>query len=151
MFAPQRTEALALTGDERVLEIGTGSGYQTAILAALAREVISIERRIDLADQARARLAALGSHNVLIIAGDGSLGYAAGAPYAAIIVTAGAPAIPDALKEQLADGGRLVIPVGPRWHQELLVLRRRAGELTTSVRDACVFVPLVGEGGWPDR
>jgi protein-L-isoaspartate(D-aspartate) O-methyltransferase len=145
------TEALALTGDERVLEIGTGSGYQTAILAVLARDVISIERRPELAAQARARLDGLGHRNVQVIIGDGSLGYAAAAPYAAIIVTAGAPRVPDPLRAQLAEGGRLVIPVGSPWQQDLLVVRRRAGDFETLVRDACVFVPLVGEGGWSDR
>ena len=143
------TEALALGGAERVLEIGTGSGYQTAILAALAREVISIERHQLLADQARTRLAALGYENVDVRVGDGSLGYPAGAPYDAILVAAAAPRIPDALKTQLADGGRLAIPVGPQGRQELTIVRRHGDQFTESRREGCVFVPLVGEEGWP--
>ena len=143
------TEALALAGGERVLEIGTGSGYQTAILAELAHEVISVERRPELASRARARLAALGYHNVQIVIGDGSLGHPGAAPYDAILVTAGAPRLPESLKAQLSEGGRLVIPVGSREHQELRVVRREQEGFVESTRDACVFVPLVGSEGWP--
>jgi protein-L-isoaspartate(D-aspartate) O-methyltransferase len=142
------TEALGLTGGERVLEVGTGSGYQAAILAELTREVISIERHPELAATARARLASLGYHNVSVVVGDGSVGYAAAAPYDAILVTAGAPDVPAPLKAQLADGGRLVIPVGSRGHQDLFVIRREHDVLTTAIREGCVFVPLVGANGW---
>ncbi len=143
------TEALALGGTEHVLEIGTGSGYQTAVLATLARDVVSIERWPVLAAEARARLGALGCTNVRVNVGDGSAGWPADAPYDAILVTAGAPRVPEPLKAQLCDGGRLVIPVGPREHQQLTVVARRGGEFTEVARDGCVFVPLVGEGGWP--
>ena len=145
------TEALALGGVERVLEIGTGSGYQTAILAELAREVISMERHTELAEQARSRLAALGYSNVTVLIGDGSAGYSTGAPYDAILVGAGAPRVPDALKSQLADGGRLVIPVGPHGRQSLTVVSRRGDQFSEGVREACVFVPLVGREGWPPQ
>jgi protein-L-isoaspartate(D-aspartate) O-methyltransferase len=143
------SEALGLAGVERVLEIGTGSGYQTAILAELAREVVSIERHADLGEQARARLAALGYQNVTVLLGDGSAGVPAFAPYDAILVAAGAPRVPDALKQQLAEGGRLVIPVGPQGHQSLILVRRNGDEFTETTREGCVFVPLVGREGWP--
>ena len=146
------TEALALEGRERVLEIGTGSGYQTAVLAELAREVISIERWPDLADAARATLAALGYTNVSVVVGDGTLRDPAAAPFDRILVTAGAPRVPDTLQQQLAlDGGRLVIPIGPPEQQWLTVVERHADRFVHSVREACVFVPLVGEYAWPDR
>jgi protein-L-isoaspartate(D-aspartate) O-methyltransferase len=145
------TEALALTGGERVLEIGTGSGYQTAILAELAREVISIERHAPLADQARGRLATFGYGHVQVLVGDGSRGDAARAPYDAILVTAGAPRVPETLKGQLAAGGRLVVPVGPQGQQTLMVVRRDGERFLETARESCVFVPLVGEEGWPDE
>jgi len=144
------TQALGLTGDERVLEIGTGSGYQTAILAELAREVISIERRPELAERARLRLVALGYRNVQVVAADGSLGFPDAAPYDAILVAAAAPRLPEALTAQLADGGRIAIPIGSREHQELRVIRREKDAFVETVADACVFVPLIGEGGWPN-
>ena len=143
------TEALCLTGTERVLEVGTGSGYQAAILAELAREVISIERRPELAATARERLSALGYLNVQVVVADGSLGFPDAAPYDAILVAAGAPRLPDSLKTQLADGGRIAIPIGSREHQELRVLRRVGADFVETVHDACVFVPLIGAGGWP--
>jgi protein-L-isoaspartate(D-aspartate) O-methyltransferase len=142
------TEALGLTGGERVLEVGTGSGYQTAVLAELAREVISLERLPELAAAARRRLDGLGYRNVQVIVGDGSLGYPAAAPYDAILVTAGAPQVPEALKAQLSSGGRLVIPVGPRAHQDLYIIRRERDAFVSAIRESCVFVPLVGEQGW---
>jgi len=142
------TEAIGLTGPERVLEIGTGSGYQTAILAELAREVISIERLPALAERARERLAAQGYTNVHVVVGDGSLGYPALAPYDAILVAAGAPRVPASLKAQLADGGRLAIPVGPHGHQDLTLIRREGDEFLETARESCVFVPLVGAEGW---
>src|SRR5690349_4873447 len=119
------TEALQLAGSERVLDVGTGSGYQAAVLSLLAREVITIERRPELADSARATLAALRYINVTVIAGDGTLGIPEHAPFDAIVVGAGAPRVPVALKAQLSpDGGRLVIPVGPPEHQMLHVVTR---------------------------
>ena len=143
------TEALALTGVERVLEIGTGSGYQTAILAEIAREVISIERHASLAESARARLAALGYRNAQVAVGDGSTGYPPGAPFDAILVAAAAPRVPDPLKLQLADGGRLAIPIGPYGQQELTVVRRHGDAFVETRREPCIFVPLVGQEGWP--
>jgi protein-L-isoaspartate(D-aspartate) O-methyltransferase len=144
------TEALGLRGGERVLEIGTGSGYQAAILAELAREVISIERQPELAARAATLLASLGYRNVQVLVGDGSSGHEAEAPYDAILVTAGSPRIPDVLKSQLAYGGRLVIPVGPRAHQELTVVQRIGDRYTEAFRESCVFVPLIGREAWPD-
>ena len=143
------TEALALAGGERVLEVGTGSGYQTAVLAELARDVLSIERRPALAAQARERLAALGYGHVRVLVGDGSVGYQPGAPYEAILVGAGAPRVPEVLQAQLADGGRLVIPVGPHGRQDLVVVRRIQDAFVQTVREGCVFVPLIGEAGRP--
>ena len=141
--------ALALTPADRVLEVGTGSGYQAAVLGKMAGEVWSIERHAPLADDARQRLEALGLSNVHVVVGDGTTGLAEHAPYDAILVTAGAPAVPHALREQLADGGRLVIPVGPASHQDLMVCRRRGSSFEDRMGEACVFVPLVGRDGWP--
>jgi protein-L-isoaspartate(D-aspartate) O-methyltransferase len=144
------TEALRLVGHERVLEVGTGSGYQAAILAELAREVVSIERRPELAEAARERLALLGYSNVRVIVGDGSVGYPDGAPYEAILVAAASPRVPESLKHQLADGGRLVIPVGSPEEQRLTVVNREGASYLESVHEGCVFVPLVGAEGWPE-
>ena len=145
------TEALMLKGTERVLEIGTGSGYQAAILAELAAEVITIERRPELADDARTILGSLGYPNVEVMVGDGTLGLAARAPFDRILVTAGAPRVPEALTQQLSpDGGRLVIPVGSSEQQWLRVITRDGDRLDDTTREACVFVPLVGEDAWPD-
>jgi protein-L-isoaspartate(D-aspartate) O-methyltransferase len=148
------TETLRLTGHERVLDVGTGSGYQTAVLAELAREVVTIERVPELADAARARLAALGYTNVDVRLGDGTIGVAERAPFDAILVAAGAPRVPAALKEQLAsDGGRLVIPIGPPEHQWLTLVTRHGDRFTEAASIGCVFVPLVGQQGWnpPER
>jgi protein-L-isoaspartate(D-aspartate) O-methyltransferase len=142
------TESLRLTGDERVLEIGTGSGYQAAILAQLSRHVTSVERLSSLAERARAILTGLGHENVDVVVGDGSLGYAEAAPYDRVIVTAGAPRLADAWVEQLAEGGRLIAPIGGRWGQILTVVTRNGGELKHETAGGCVFVPLVGEDGW---
>jgi len=142
------TEALLLEGGELVLEVGTGSGYQTAILAELAGRVISIERRPELADAARSTLASLGYDNVEIVIGDGTLGLADRAPFDRILVTAGAPSVPTALKDQLAVGGRLVVPVGPSGYQYLTVVDRTSTGFNQHERDACVFVPLIGRHGW---
>ena len=149
------TESLALTetwpwSDERptVLDVGTGSGYQAAVLAQMGARVVSIERDARLAEEARQRLAALG-YEVDIVVGDGSLGYGPRVPYAGIVVAAGAPAVPAALLDQLAEGARLVIPVGSRHTQRLTVVRRIADGVETTVGEACVFVPLVGSQGHP--
>ena len=143
------TEALGLTGGERVLDVGTGSGYQAAVLAELAREVITIERRPELAEAARATLDALGYRSVDVIVGDGTLGSPAHAPFDGILVGAGAPRVPDALREQLArDGGRLVIPVGPPDQQWLVVVTRSGDSYTESKGVGCIFVPLLGADGW---
>src|SRR5580704_15261546 len=141
-------EALTLEGSERVLEVGAGCGYQAAVLSLLAREVISIETQPALAARARERLAQLGYRNVRIEEGDGSFGWAAGAPYEAILVTAAAPAVPPPLLEQLAEGGRLVIPVGKSDHQELMCIAKREGRINERSLFACRFVPLVGHYGW---
>lgn len=144
-------EALELAGGERVLDVGTGSGYATAILAEIAGEVIGIEREPALAEAARQRLRRLGYGNVEVITGDGSMGWPAKAPYQAIVVAAGAPAAPEALCEQLADGGRLVLPVGEnRAWQRLERWRKRAdGGFDTEYLADVRFVPLIGEAGWP--
>ena len=142
-------EALLLEGSEKVLEIGAGSGYQAAVLSLLAREVIAVESQPLLADGARIRLAKLGYKNVRVETGDGSLGWPPDAPYDAILVTAGAPYIPPPLIEQLAEGGRLVIPVGPAKQQELLRILKREGRTTQESLIACRFVPLLGLFGWP--
>lgn len=144
------TQALRLTPAARVLEIGTGSGYQAAVLASIAREVISIERYPELAAQARDRLARLGFANVVVLEGDGSLGWPALAPFDGIIVTAGAPTVPAALGAQLSVGGRLVIPVGPRHVQRLLVITREGDRFREQMLHACAFVPLVGPEAWPE-
>lgn len=142
------TEALTLNTDAHVLEVGTGSGYQAAVLSHLAGDVTSIERIPELAIAARARLNRLGVANVTVVEGDGSAGWPAGAPYDAIIVTAAAPRVPPALSEQLADGGRFVIPVGTRRQQMCMVITRQGAALETRELIACVFVPLLGAQGW---
>jgi protein-L-isoaspartate(D-aspartate) O-methyltransferase len=144
------TEALAIGADDRVLDVGTGSGYQAAILGELASAVITIERRPDLAREARARLGARGYTNVTVIVGDGSLGFPERSPYDAMLVAAAAPRVPDALLAQLSDGGRLAIPVGPLGHQVLTLVRRTGGSFQEAGRAGCVFVPLIGAGGFAD-
>jgi protein-L-isoaspartate(D-aspartate) O-methyltransferase len=144
------TEALSLSVTARVLDVGTGSGYQAAILGELARDVITIERRPELARIASETLASLGYQNIRAIVGDGSLGYAEEAPFDGILVAAGAPTIPLKLTQQLSpDGGRLVIPIGPPDLQRLTVVTRDGERWSETVRDPCVFVPLLGVGGWP--
>ncbi len=141
-------DALSLEGHERVLEIGAGSGYQAAVLSLLAREVIAVETQPVLASAAGERLARLGYANVRIEEADGSLGWPSEAPYDAILVTAGAPAVPPPLVEQLAEGGRLVIPVGRPEQQELLRIVKRDGGTIQESLYACRFVPLLGRHGW---
>jgi len=143
------TEDLAVRPGDRVLEIGTGSGYQAAILAWLGARVTSLERQTVLIEPARARIAALDlADSVEIREADGSLGDQTGAPWDGIIVTAAAPSVPDALREQLADGGRLVIPVGSRDRQLLTVVTRQGDEWVERSDGYCVFVPLIGPGGF---
>jgi protein-L-isoaspartate(D-aspartate) O-methyltransferase len=145
------TEALTLTGHEKVLEIGTGSGYQAAILAELADRVFSIERIASLADRARKVLDSLGYYNVLIRVGDGTYGWKEESPFDAIIVTAGAPHVPKTLFDQLTVGGRLVVPAGDRHTQKLLKLTRTSDEpdkAETKDLGGCRFVNLIGEYGW---
>jgi len=144
------TAALEIRPADRVLEIGTGSGYQTAVLAHLAAKVVSIERHAALADSAANRLRALGLDQVTVVVGDGTEGWPAAAPYDRILVTAGAPAVPETLIEQLAADGRLVIPVGPAGLQHLTIVDRVAEGTVVREADACVFVPLVGRHGWSD-
>ena len=145
------TAVLAPQPSHRVLEVGTGSGYQAAVLALLAGEVISVERLAPLAESADALLQTLGAVNVRVIVADGSAGYPPGAPFDRILVTAGAPAVPDVLRDQLAEAGRLVIPVGPGGFQRLTVVDRRGETFAIREEEACVFVPLVGRHGWADR
>ncbi len=133
----------------KVLEIGTGSGYQTAILAELAREVCTVERIAALSEKARGTLADLGYENIRYRVGDGTLGWREEAPFDRIIVTAGAPGVPESLKGQLADGGRLVIPVGGGHGQDLLIVTREGKEFRTEKGTGCIFVKLIGEEGWP--
>ena len=142
------TQSLCPTPADLVLEVGTGSGYQAAVLSKLVREVVSIEWVPQLADRARAMLARLGVSNATVLAGDGSEGFAEGQPYNGIIVTAGAPQVPQTLRQQLAEGGRLVIPVGTTSYQQLLVIRRQGGCCEEEWREGCVFVPLQGKHGW---
>ena len=142
------TSYLGLTGCERVLEIGGGSGYQAAILACLCAEVHSVERVPALVAKAREKLAALGIDNVHLHEGDGTLGWPEQAPYEAEIVTAAAPDIPPPLKDQLAANGRLVIPAGSRRIQELRIVTRRGDRFDTKGGESCCFVPLLGEHGW---
>jgi len=144
------TEALELTGTERVLEIGTGSGYAAAILSRIVTTVYSVERLDVLARSARERLKRLGYKNIIIHEGDGTLGWEEHAPYDAIVVTAGAPSVPQPLLEQLAVGGRLVIPVGRTYDVQMLVRVRRVGERDYRHEELCGvrFVPLIGAAGW---
>ena len=142
-------QELQLTGREKVLEIGTGSGYQTVLLSHLVSQVFSIERIGALMDSARAIIAKLGKGNVSLLQGDGTLGWRDYAPYDAILVSAAAPEVPRALAEQLGEGGRMLIPVGGRDEQVLYVITRRGPELQRRAIGPVRFVPLVGTQGWP--
>lgn len=142
-------ELLELRGTEKVLDVGTGSGYHAAVLGALARQVISIERIPELADTARENLRHAGlDSNIVVLCGDGSLGVPEQAPFDAISVAAGSPRIPPALLAQLNDPGILVIPVGDRDEQDLRVVRKENGKITTRIASGCRFVPLIGSEGW---
>ncbi|MCD4801688.1 MAG: protein-L-isoaspartate(D-aspartate) O-methyltransferase [Anaerolineales bacterium] len=144
------TERLNLGGEERVLEIGTGSGYQAAILGKLAAEVHTVERHPSLAKSAAQLLADLGYENIQVHLGDGTRGLLDFAPYDAIMVTAAAPDVPDPLLDQLADGGRLIMPVGGRGGQMLHLCQRRGEEIIRDNLTPVAFVPLIGDHGWPD-
>ncbi len=144
------TEALELTGKEKVLEVGTGSGYQAAILAELARLVITIERLPSLAETAKKVLDSLGYTNIEVHLAEETVGWPSGAPYDAIMVTAAAPRVPTDLLTQLANGGRLVVPVGSRHVQELYKITRRGKKNEVRHLGGCRFVSLIGKGGWEE-
>lgn len=141
-------QALELTGNEHALEVGTGSGYQAAVLSRLVKHVYTVEIIPELADSARTILKQLQYDNVEVVAANGSIGWKAEAPYDAIIVAAASPVVPHALVEQMRDGGRLVLPVGSLFQQRLLRIRKREEEISTEDLGGCAFVPLVGEEGW---
>lgn len=145
------TELLRLLPTDKVLEVGTGSGYQAAVLALLAREVITVERFEPLAKAAALRLRSLGARNVRVEVGDGTLGWRAHAPYDAILVAAAAPHLPEALMDQLAVGGRLVCPVGGAQGQIMMRITRREEGFHAEEGIMCMFVPLIGEQGWPQQ
>jgi len=142
------TELLAPEPHHCILEIGTGSGYQTAVLSRLSKQVVTIERHPELARAAGEVFAVLGLGNVDVRVGDGTEGLPDEAPFDRILVTAGAPSIPESLRGQLADGGRLVLPVGPSGYQHLTVIDRFGNSFEQQEREACVFVPLIGRHGW---
>jgi protein-L-isoaspartate(D-aspartate) O-methyltransferase len=142
------TQALDLKGGDRVLEVGTGSGYQAAVLAEMGARVWTIERVPSLARRAERILWELGYRNVTTRAGDGTLGWPEEAPFTGIIVTAGSPAIPERLANQLEPGGRMVIPIGDRDYQDLVRVTKTGEGLSTETLLPCVFVPLIGEFGW---
>ena len=144
------TQSLALQGHECVLEVGTGAGYQAAVLSRLVAHVYTIEYFPTLAEHARAMLQRLGYTNVQVITGDGSLGLPAHAPYQGILVAAAAPQVPQPMLAQLAEGGRLVIPVGSITSQDLLIVTRHQEDYTQVRSVPCRFVPLLGQEGWAD-
>ncbi len=144
------TEMLELKGTERVLEIGTGSGYQAAVLAELSEKVFTVERVKPLADKARATLDRLGYRNVAMKIFDGTYGWKDMGPFDAIVVTAASPDVPQPLVEQLKEGGRLVIPVGERFSQVLVKIEKTATGITSRSDIPCVFVPLIGNHGWKE-
>ncbi len=149
-IAARMTELLAPSGSDRVLEIGTGTGYQTALLALLAEEVFTVERIAALAERASANLAGLGFRNVHLRIGDGSLGWIEKAPFDRILVAAAAPEVPPSLAAQLAPGGRMVLPVGDASTQVLTLVVAGSEGLERRAHEGCVFVRLIGEEGWPD-
>ncbi len=142
------TDSLRLTGSERILEIGTGCGYQAAVLSLLASEVYTVEVLPELTNTSMERLQRLGFANVHVLCGDGSLGVPEFAPFDAIVVAAAAPAIPVPLLAQLAEGGRLIAPVGDKWQQELQLIRKKEGQYIFEQGSPCRFVPLIGKYGW---
>lgn len=144
------TQAGRVEPGDKALEVGAGSGYQAAILARLGAKVYAVERNFRLVEEARLRLSRLGYSGIELIWGDGSEGYTPAAPYQVILVSAAAPRVPQALLDQLADGGRLVIPVGERDRQDLQLIFKHAGQLATRTLDPCQFVPLIGKHGWPE-
>ena len=144
------TELLELKGTEKVLEIGTGSGYQGAVLAELAKEVYTIERIGPLADRAAAEFRTLGYNNVYVRTGDGTLGWPEAAPFDRIIITAASPEIPKPLIEQLAMNGIFIIPVGSRYSQQLMKITKTGHGLKEDYHTPCVFVPLIGKYGWEE-
>lgn len=145
------TELLRIGPGDKVLEVGTGSGYQAAVLGELAAEVHTLERYAELSLSAEARLSGLGYTNIQVHTGDGTLGYPPEAPFDRIIVTAASPSVPPALKDQLVDGGRLVIPVGKRYSSQVLEVYDRKGDVFSVLKHiSVVFVPLIGEGGWEE-
>jgi len=145
------TELLQIKKDEKILEIGTGSGFQTAILGRFTRRVYTIERHRELSDTARKRLREMGYANIVFKVGDGSIGWPQHGPFDKIIVTAGAPVLPRTLTDQLADGGRMVIPMGDKDRQDLVVYEKNAqGVLSQFTAAQVVFVPLIGNQGWQD-
>ncbi len=146
----EMTQALQLHGTEKVLEIGTGSGYQTAILCRLCREVVTVERLDSLSRAAQATLASLSIDNVRFRVGDGTLGAPEDAPFDRMIVTAAAPEVPEPLSLQLREGGIMVIPIGSRWEQDLVSFRKEEGILRKEYLGGCRFVPLLGKHGFPE-
>ncbi len=148
-MAALMVDSLGLRGGENVLEVGAGCGYHAALLGSMAARVVSIELVPELADLARENLSRTGyGKNVTVLCGDGSAGWLSRAPYDAISVAAGSPSVPQALLDQLAEGGRLVIPVGNRKDQSLLLIERQGGQFKSSTITGCRFVPLLGEHGW---
>lgn len=145
------TEAARVMPGDRALEVGTGSGYQAAILANLGARVYTVERNPQLVAAARERLVLLGYEGIEVIWGDGTEGYAPASPYQVIMVTAAAPDVPPPLFAQLANGGRLVIPLGDMARQDLYLMIKEDDQVTKRVLDPCMFVPLIGKYGWPER
>jgi protein-L-isoaspartate(D-aspartate) O-methyltransferase len=141
-------QILDLQAHDRVLEVGTGTGYEAAVLAELTAEVWTVERHAELADKAREILASLGYANVHVVHGDGSRGVLDHAPFDKILIAAAAPKIPESLTQQLADGGRMVLPVGTRDEQQLQLVRKLGDQVAVSAHELCRFVPLIGEAGW---
>lgn len=142
------TQCLKLKGTDRVLEIGTGSGYQAAILAEIAKEVYTLERFTELSEKAKVILSELGYQNIHFKVGDGTVGWEENAPFDGIVVTAGAPKMPQPLLEQLADGGRLVVPIGGNFSQTLKVFEKKGKKVESIDVCGCMFVPLIGKEGW---
>jgi protein-L-isoaspartate(D-aspartate) O-methyltransferase len=151
LMVAMMTQALQLSGSEQVLEVGTGSGYQAAVLACCARSVVSIERWPPLAAHAARLLGTLGYRNVEVHVGDGTLGWPQAAPYDGILVTAAAPAVPAPLVQQLRVGGRLVVPVGRAEQQDLLLVIKQGEGVEQRKLGTCVFVPLIGAAAWGER